>query len=122
MLYDAISESKPVGRRLSDNKKNDLTNEEMSYCEIMRAINIAKKPEYLCFRGILQLQYEDYNEACVDFQAALNIDSNCAAAQYYKARALFLDRNNQETESILHEVNAAIEMDKQNPRPWLLKA
>ena len=67
-----------------------------------------------CFRGILQLQYEDYNEACVDFQAALNIDSNCAAAQYYKARALFLDRNNQETESILHEVNAAIEMDKQN--------
>jgi len=34
----------------------------------------------------------------------------------------FLDRNNQETESILHEVNSAIEMDKQNPRPWLLKA
>ena len=121
LLYDAKAESKP-GKKLNDHKKTNLTDEEMAYAEILRAIHVAKKPEYLCFRGILQLQYEEYDEACADFQAALNIDPNCAAAQYYKARALFLDGNNQDTEALLHEVNAAIEMDKKNPRPWLLKA
>ena len=93
----------------------------MAYSEILRAINIVKKPEYLTFRGILQLKYEDYQEAISDFRQALTIDPNYSLAQYYKARALFLEKNG-DTESLLKEVNLAIEVDKKNPRAWLLKA
>ena len=80
-----------------------------------------RKPEYYCFRGILQLKYEDYDEALADFDQALMLDPNYATAIYYRARVLFIDKNRVEPEELLEEVNAAIIADKTNSRAWLLK-
>ena len=119
-LYNAKAERRP-GKKFNDHKKTNLSDEEMAYAEISRAIGGAKRPEYLCFRGILQLKYEEYADAYADFQQAADVDPTYAVAQYYKARALFLEPGH-DAEALLHEVNAAIESDRGNPRAWLLKA
>ena len=110
------------GKKFKDiSKSTDKTDEEIAYQQILRAISYMRKPEYYCFRGILQLKYEDYDEALADFDQALMLDPNYATAIYYRARVLFIDKNSVEPEELLEEVNAAIEADKTNSRAWLLK-
>ena len=122
-IYQKKTEKVKRGKKFKDiNKSLDKSDEELAYQQIIRAINILRKPEYYCFRGILQLKYEDYDDALADFDQALMIDQNYATAIYYRARVLFIDKNRIEPEELLEEVNAAIEADRTNCRAWLLKA
>ena len=122
-VYQKKTEKVKRGKKFKDmNKSLDKSDEELAYQQIIRAINYLRKPEYYCFRGILQLKYEDYDDALADFDQALMIDPNYATAIYYRARVLFIDKNRIEPEELLEEVNAAIEADKTNCRAWLLKA